>query len=119
ACLLTGAALDSANRLLAGLGVDGERMRANLDARGGYVLSEPVLRAVADRGGKHAAHTWVYEATMAGLDEGVELRTALLADPRIAGQLGADQIDRCLDPHAALGAAARLVDRVITPGSRS
>ncbi len=91
ACLLTGAALAFACRLLEGLEVDTERMRANLEARGGYVLSEPVLRALADRIGKHAAHKVVYEATLAGLDRGVDLRTALLADPRIAEQLGPER----------------------------
>jgi adenylosuccinate lyase len=118
ACLLAGAALDAANRLLTGLEVDAARMRANLDARAGYVLSEPVMRAVADRVGKHAAHQWVYEATMAGLNRGVDLRAALLADPRITEHLDADDIHRCLDPRAALGAAAPFVDRVISPDSR-
>ena len=71
ACLLTGAALDFGCRLLEGLEVDADRMRANLQARGGYLLSEPVMRALADRIGKHAAHTVVYEATLAGLERGV------------------------------------------------
>jgi adenylosuccinate lyase len=113
ACLLTGAALALACRLLDGLEVDADRMRANLDARGGYVLSEPVMRALADRIGKHAAHAVVYEATLAGLDRGVDLQTALLADPRIADQLGPDEIARCLDVRAALGTAPAFVDRVV------
>ena len=113
ACLLTGAALAFACRLLEGLEVDADRMRANLQARGGYVLSEPVMRALADRIGKHAAHTVVYEAALAGLDRGVDLQTALLADPRIASQLGPDEIARCLDVQAALGTAPAFVDRVV------
>jgi adenylosuccinate lyase len=113
ACLLTGAALALACRLLDGLEVDADRMRANLDARGGYVLSEPVMRALADRIGKHAAHTVVYEATLAGLDRGVDLRAALSADPRAVGQLTPDELARCLDPRAALGAAPAFVDRVL------
>ena len=76
ACLLTGAALGFAARLLEGLQVHADRMRANLDAQRGYVLSEPVMRLLADRIGKHAAHDAVYEATMAGLDAGVDLATA-------------------------------------------
>jgi adenylosuccinate lyase len=113
ACLLTGAALSFACRLLEGLEVDAERMLANVHAQGGYVLSEPVMRALADRIGKHAAHKVVYEATLAGLDRGVDLRTALLADPRIAERLGPEQLDRCLDVRAALGAAPVFVDRVV------
>ena len=113
ACLLTGAALVAAGQLLDGLRVDTERMRDNLAARGGYVLSEPVMRALADRIGKHAAHRVVYEATMAGLESGADLRTALLADSRITAQLAPDEIDACLDPAAALGAAPAFVDRVL------
>ena len=45
--LLTGAALRFAARLLEGLQVHADRMRANLDAQRGYLLSEPVMRALA------------------------------------------------------------------------
>jgi adenylosuccinate lyase len=113
ACLLTGAALAFGCRLLDGLEVDADRMRVNVDARGGYLLSEPVMRALADRIGKHAAHRVVYEATMAGLDRGDGLEAALLAEPRIAGVLTPEEIAGCLDPHAALGAAPAFVDRVV------
>jgi adenylosuccinate lyase len=113
ACLLTGAALAFGCRLLTGLEVDTDRMAANLEAQGGYVLSEPVMRALADRIGKHAAHQVVYEATLAGLDRGVDLRTALLADPRIAGELGPDELARCLEVRTALGSATVFVDRVV------
>lgn len=116
ACLLTGAALTFGCRLLEGLEVDADRMSANLRARGGYVLSEPVMRALADRIGKHTAHKVVYEATLAGLERGVDLRTALLADPRIAAHLGPDELDRCLDVRTALGAAPLFVDRVVASG---
>jgi adenylosuccinate lyase len=117
ACLLTGAALAFGCRLLEGLEVDVERMSANLRAGGGYVLSEPVMRALADRIGKHTAHKVVYEATLAGLERGVDLRTALLADPRIAAHLGPDELDRCLDVRTALGAAPLFVDRVVASGN--
>ena len=113
ACLVTGAALAAANRLLDGLRVYPERMRDNLAAGGGYVLSEPVMRTLADRLGKHTAHRVVYEATMAGLERGLDLRTALLADSRITAHLTPDELDRCLDPAAALGAAPAFVDRVL------
>jgi adenylosuccinate lyase len=71
------------------------------------------MRALADHIGKHAAHTIVYEATLAGVDRGVDLRTALLADPRITEYLGPDELDRCLDVPAALGTAPVFVDRVV------
>ena len=112
--LLTGAALGFAVRLLEGLQVHGTRMRANFDAQRGYPLSEPVMRALSERMGKHAAHEAVYAATMAGLDRGVDLAEAL----RAAGLVGPDglteeQLHRALDPSRALGAATAFVDRVL------
>jgi adenylosuccinate lyase len=71
------------------------------------------MRALVDRIGKHTAHQVMYEATLTGLDRGVDLRTALLAEPRIAELLGPEQLDRCLDVRAALGAAPAFVDRVV------
>lgn len=116
ACLLTGAALAAAVRLLEGLEVDAKRMRANLDAWGGYVLSEPVMRALGDHIGKHSAHRLVYEATMVGQEHGIGLRAALLADAAITEHLTPDEIARCLDPANALGAAPAFVDRVVAAG---
>jgi adenylosuccinate lyase len=112
-CLLTGAALGMGRRLLQTLEVDADRMRANVEARGGYVFSEPVLRLLSARVGKHTAHQLVYEASMAGLDGGLDLRTALLADCRVAEQISAAELDGCLEPRGALGAATAFVDRVV------
>jgi adenylosuccinate lyase len=113
ACLLTGVSLELGCRLLDGVEIHPERMRANIEARGGYVLSEPVLRALADRVGKHAAHEALYDATMAGLARGASLAEALLADPAITEHLDEAELTRCLDPRSALGAAPAFVDRVL------
>jgi adenylosuccinate lyase len=112
--LLTGAALSFAARLLEGLQVNGERMRANLDAQRGYPLSEPVMRRLADRLGKHEAHERVYAAAMAGIERGTDLRTALRnAGVTGPGGLSEADLDAALDPAGALGAAAAFVDRVL------
>jgi len=113
ACLSTGLALSLACRLLEGLEVDVDRMRANVMADGGYVMSEPVMRALATRIGKHTAHEVVYEAATAGRRRGVDLRTAMLADPRVTAHLDAEALDQCLDPTRALGVAPAFVDRVV------
>jgi adenylosuccinate lyase len=113
ACLFTGAALAFTVRLLEGLEVDVERMRANLDARGGYLASEPVMRLLAERVGKHTAQQAVYQAAMAGIEQGLDLEAALLADPAIAATLDRAVIDELLDPRRALGAAGSFVDRVL------
>lgn len=109
ACQLTGAALGFAAKLLEGLQVNSGRMRANLDAHRGYLLSEPLMRTLADRIGKHAAHEAVYAAAMAGLAEGVDLAEKLAAD----GTLTPEEITAATDPARALGAATAFVDRVL------
>ncbi|HYY80922.1 MAG TPA: adenylosuccinate lyase family protein [Actinomycetes bacterium] len=116
ACLLTGAALGLAVRLLEGLQVHADRMRANLDARGGYLASEPVMRALTARVGKHTAQALVYRATMAGIERGVDLRTALAADPEIADALDQAELDLLLDPAAAVGSVGAFIDRVLARG---
>ena len=114
ACLFTGAALTYACRLLDGLEVDAERMSANVAATGGYVLSEPVMRALANRVGKPVAHHVVYEVSLAGRDRATSLEQALLADPRVTQHLTHAEIADCLDPRRALGAAGAFVDRVVS-----
>jgi adenylosuccinate lyase len=82
------------------------------------VLSEPVLRVLADRMGKHAAHQALYDATMAGIERGVGLEEALLADPEITKHVDGLDLTRCLDPRHALGAAPAFVDRVVATAHR-
>ena len=113
ACLLTATALSFAVRLLEGLVVHADRMRANIDAQRGYVLSEPVLRVLAGRMGKHAAHQAVYEATMAGIDRGDTFAAALLAHEGVSAHLGEPELAALLAPRAALGATGAFVDRVL------
>ena len=113
ACLLTAAALRFGVELVEGLEVDRERMAANVAAHGGYVQSEPVMRALTDRLGKHRAHELVYQASMRGQAEGVTLREALGADATIAAELSAEDLDVLLDPVTAARPAIALVDRVL------
>jgi adenylosuccinate lyase len=113
ACMLTGAALGLAVRLLEGLQVHADRMRANLDARGGYLASEPVMRALTTRLGKHTAQALLYRATMAGIERGDDLRAALAADPDVSAALDPAELDRLLDPAAAVGSVGAFVDRVL------
>jgi adenylosuccinate lyase len=111
ACQLTGAALAFAALLLEGLQVHPGRMRANLDAHGSSMLSEPLMAVLAARIGKHRAHEAVYAAAMAARDEGVDLAEKLVSD----GRLSREDVAAVSDPARALGAAQAFVDRVIGP----
>ena len=101
----------SAARMLDGLQADPERMLANIGSHQGYLLSEPVMRALAGRVGKHTAHDSVYAAAMHGLDAGQDFRTALRADPRLDPVPDAE-LDEALRVQSALGCCATFVDRV-------
>jgi adenylosuccinate lyase len=111
ACLAGAASAALGARMLGALVVDSDRMRRNIEAQQGYPLSEPVLRALSERVGKHTAQEIVYEAAMAGLDRGEHFRTALRADPRL-DVLDDAALDRLLDVANALGSATAFVRRV-------
>jgi 3-carboxy-cis,cis-muconate cycloisomerase len=109
ACLLTGAALALARRLVEGLEVDAEAMRSNLRAQGGYLGSEAVLAALAPRLGKHRAQALLQEALRAGVEGGRTLEEALGGGPEDLGTAA-------VDPAAATGCAAAMVDEAVRRG---
>ena len=113
AAALTLSATRYAVMLVEGLEADAERMRANIDARGGSVFAEPVMRLLADRVGKHTAHDIVYEAAMRGVEEGLPFTEALMRDPRIPAHLSRSDIEEQADLGRVMGAGPRFVDRVI------
>lgn len=116
ACMAAAASTAFGADLIAGLEVDGERMARNLEEQAGYVMSEPVMAALSQPLGKQTAHEVVYQAAMAGLDQRLGFRSALVRDPRVSELLSEDELDRLLDPAGALGQAGALVDRVVEAG---
>ena len=108
ACQLSGAALGFGAKLLEGLRVDAARMRANLDAHGAAMTSEPLMAVLAARIGKHSAHDAVYAAAMAARDAGTDLGEQLVAE----GLLTKEEVAAATDPTQALGAVGAFVDRV-------
>ena len=95
ALAFAGGAADAASESLAGLEVDADRMRVNLDASDGLIVAERV-----------AAHELV-----AGAAGAPRFREALVADPR--SPLTAEELDELLDPLGYLGSAEALVDRAL------
>ena len=105
------ACVSAAARMLDGLQADTGRMLANIGSHRGYLLSEPVMRALASRLGKHTAHEAVYAAAMNGLDRGQDFRTALRGDPRL-DPISDAELSELLEVRASLGMCAAFVDRV-------
>jgi 3-carboxy-cis,cis-muconate cycloisomerase len=106
-----GGALANTAEALAGLEVDPERMRQNLDATGGLVLAERVSQLLAPRVGRREAHEIVSAAAATG-----SFRWALVADERVG--LSAEEVDVLLDPEEYLGSAGALVDRALARYAR-
>jgi len=104
ACVSAGATM------LEGVQASPERMAANIGEHRGYLLSEPVMRALAAHVGKHTAHDSVYAAAISGLEAGQDFRTALRADPRLDAVSDAE-LDEALRVQSALGACGAFADR--------
>jgi adenylosuccinate lyase len=116
ACGAAAIALALGSELAAGLQVDEQRMRENVDAQRGYVLAEPAMLALAGEVGPRRAHELVHAAAARGLQPAPTLREALAADPEIAALLSPERLGSLLRPELALGAADELVRRVLGDG---
>jgi 3-carboxy-cis,cis-muconate cycloisomerase len=106
-----GAAAASVAEALEGLEVDAERMRRNLDATGGLVVSEALAVVLAERLGRVEAHDLVREAAARAATSGRPFRDEVLEDRRAA--LSPEEVDAALDPAAYLGSAEALVGRAL------
>jgi 3-carboxy-cis,cis-muconate cycloisomerase len=116
ACLLTGGALAQTLRVIRDLIVYRERMRTNLDALHGLMLSEAVMLRLGEAIGRQEAHEVVYEAAMAAYEQARPLRDLLLADERVTQHVSASELDDLLNPEAYSGLAGEFVDRVVMGG---
>jgi adenylosuccinate lyase len=86
--------LDRFAWLAAGLVVDAERMRANLDSSHALVFSQRVLSALVASGlARDEAYRLVQRYAMRAWDEGLDFRELVESDPEIAPRLDATVFD--------------------------
>lgn len=111
--LLTHGALATLLPIAEGLEVDAARMRRNLEAGGGLIMSEAVMMGLAPQLGRGAAHAVVQRAVATALAEGMQLREALARDTRVGAVLDAAGLARLTDPASYLGAADAVVGAVL------
>jgi adenylosuccinate lyase len=99
ACELLGFLLTESTRLVEGLVVNPEKMRANLDLGGGIVFSQRVLLALVEKGmAREDAYAVVQAAGLRAWDEGEDFRSLIRADARVASLLSETEIDALFDP---------------------
>jgi adenylosuccinate lyase len=107
-CLLAATALQVADGLLAGLTVNAEAMRRNLDRYGGYPVSERALAMLAPRLGARRAQERLQEALAAGAAAGQTASEALVG----AGLFGAGEA-RELTERPDTGSCQDMTDLVV------
>jgi adenylosuccinate lyase len=99
ACELLGFLLTETTRLVDGLVVDPEKMRANLDLGGGIVFSQRVLLALIEKGmARDDAYRVVQAAGLRAWDEGQDFKALVKADERVRALLSEQEIDDLFDP---------------------
>jgi 3-carboxy-cis,cis-muconate cycloisomerase len=113
AFLLTSGALTHARTIAAGLHVDAERMRANLDLTHGLIVSEAVMMGLAPTMGRGHAHHVVQALCIKAIEQHRPLFEVLAETPEIRDHVGTDELRKLCDPTRYLGLSAAMVDRVL------
>ena len=107
--------LERATRLIEGLVVYPEMLRANLERTRGLWASEAVLLALVGTGlGRQEAYVLVQRNAMRAWRREGGFRALLGADEDIHGRLDGTALDACFDLDHALRHADALVDRALS-----
>jgi 3-carboxy-cis,cis-muconate cycloisomerase len=110
---LTGSAAALARELLAGLEVDPDKMRADMDLTGSLVMSESVAAALTPALGRADAQDLVERAARESVESGRPFRDVLLASSLVTASLTPDELYSALDSASYLGVTAELIDRAL------
>ena len=115
ACVLLDEMLARSLEIFRTLRVYPDRMKANLDATKGQVMSESVMIALTRKGmGRQEAHKLVREAAMKARRAGLQLADVLKADKRVRAALGEKEIDEAMRPEKYVGQSEAIVTEVLT-----
>jgi adenylosuccinate lyase len=117
--LAAGKLLALLHTLTENLVIHADRMLANLEATGGFVLSEAVMLALAVRIGKQSAHTLVYETAMHAHTVGRGLKEAILDNPQICTHLSTQEIENLFEYRRHTGQCTAMVDQVLAELGRN
>jgi adenylosuccinate lyase len=102
-------------RIVRGMIVYPERMLENLNRSRGIVFSGSVLLELAKKGiSREQAYDWVQRNAMRSFAEQRDFKPLLLADPDVARELSAADIERAFDLDEQLKHVDQIFDRVFT-----
>ncbi len=106
--------LDRAAKIVKGLEVRPERMRANLESGGGTFYSEALMLALVRKGlGRREAHSVVEDAVRNSAVARRPFREYVWDEPAIRAVLSTGELDAILDLDASLGQAKQTVEDVL------
>jgi adenylosuccinate lyase len=114
ASIATDYLLHLTTRLVTGLVVDPERMRANLESSGGLIYTSTVLLELVDGGlSREDAYAFVQQAAMRTWETGTPFRETLTAEAKAAGQLLDEaRLDEVCRPERYLDRLAPVFERL-------
>ena len=110
---MAGGALAQACFVLEGLEVHADRMRTNLDATHGLIVSEAIMMGLAPKLGRDRAHDVLYAICHDPSIGDSSLCDLLLAHPDVSANLGEEEIRKLTDPERYLGLSETMVDRIL------
>jgi len=116
--VLSAGSVEKLREMLEGLEVDSGRMRDNLHASLGLPMSESLTMALAQKIGKAEAQHRVEAASKLAQASRRQLADVAKAEPAIAGNISAEEIDRALDPNHYLGSAEAMIDAALEAARR-
>src|SRR5438874_240413 len=116
--LLASGALAQSRDLLAGLEVDADRMRANLDLTRGMIVYEAVMMGLAPHLGRQRAHDLVYDICRKVAASGEPLVEVLARDRDVSRHLTRAQLEKMRDPSAYRGLPGEMIDNVLAREAR-
>ena len=115
ATILTDYALARLTRIIEGLVVRPDRMKANLELTNGLVFSQTVLLALVKAGmEREGAYALVQRNAMSCWDSGESFKELLLKDKDVIEVLGEDGIKSCFDLNELLLRVDTIMRRVFT-----
>ncbi len=114
AAIATDYLLHLTTRLVTGLVVDADRMRANLESSGGLIYTSTVLLELVEGGlSREDAYAFVQRAAMRTWETGTPFRETLTAEAAAAGQsLDEARLDEVCRPERYLERLAPVFDRL-------
>lgn len=113
AFIVASGALRSACDTLAGLEIQENTMRQNLDKTSGLIVAEAVMMGLAPKMGRQQANDCVYDCYRTSLETGQSFLSALLENQAIATIASREELVTLVNPKNYIGSAPEIVFRYL------